>query len=102
MTFPDVPPSVVSELPGIDDRQQLIPLAAVTSTDVLTPALLPDPNKGTEFGGVGGWIQPPPHAPSGVERLRQIYLIDPTDPGTEPGSVVAPELEGDFSTGTRD
>jgi hypothetical protein len=97
MTFPDVPPSVVDELPGIENRQELIPLAAVTSVDTLTTTA--DPNKGTELGGVGGPIQPPPHVPTGIERLHQIYAIDPSDPGTEPGSIVAPELEGDFTTG---
>lgn len=94
MTFPDVPPSAAEELPGIEDRQAIIPLAPVTSEDVLTTTA--DPNRGTEFGGVEGWIQPPPHVPTAKERMRQIFLIDPTDPGTEPGSVVAPELEGDY------
>jgi hypothetical protein len=96
MTYPDVPPSEAVFLPGIIDRQVVIPLAPVTSEDVLNPVNLPDPNRGTEFGGVGGIVQPPPHVPTAKERMRQIYLIDPTDPGTEPGSVVAPELEGDY------
>lgn len=96
MTFPDVPPSAASELPGIEDRQTVIPNPPVTSVDVLSPSTMPNPNTGTELGGVGGLIAPPPHVPTGRERMRQIFLIDPTDPGTEPGSVVAPELEGDF------
>lgn len=55
-----------------------------------------DPTRGTEFGGVGGTIQPPPHVPTASERLAMVYAIDPTDPGTEAGSVVPPELEGEF------
>lgn len=51
---------------------------------------------GTEFGGVGGLVQPPPHVPTAAERRMQIMAIDPTDDGTGPGGVVAPELEGDF------
>jgi hypothetical protein len=50
--------------------------------------------RGTEFGGVAGLIQPPPHVPTAHERLMMVYAIDPTDPGTEDGSIVAPELEG--------
>lgn len=96
MTFPDVPESMASELPGIIDRQKVIPNPPVQSVDILNPRNLPDPNRGTEFGGVEGLIQPPPHVPTGHERMRQIYLIDPTDAGNEPGSVLAPELEGDF------
>lgn len=56
-----------------------------------------DPAGGSEFGGVGGVIQPPPHAPTSSERLSMIYAIDPTDDGTRPDSVIAPELTGDFS-----
>lgn len=96
MTYPDVPPSMAETLPGIEDRQVIIPLAPVTSVDILNPVNLPDPNRGTEFGGVGGLIQPPPHVPTAKERMRQVFLIDPTDDGTEAGSVVAPELEGDY------
>jgi hypothetical protein len=51
---------------------------------------------GTEYGGVAGRVQPPPHVPTARERRMQIMFIDPTDPGTEVGSVQAPELEGDF------
>lgn len=57
-----------------------------------------DPARGSEFGGVGGLIQPPPHAPSASERLSMIYAIDPMDDGTRDDSVAAPELEGDFSS----
>lgn len=57
-----------------------------------------DPETGSEFGGVGGLIQPPPHVPSASERLSMIYAIDPCDDGTRPNSVVAPELQGDFSS----
>ena len=55
-----------------------------------------DYRTGSEFGGVAGLIQPPPHVPTASERLHMIYAIDPSDPGTEAGSVVPPELEGNF------
>jgi hypothetical protein len=64
------------------------------STDVLTNPL--DYTKGTEFLGVQGLVQPPPHIPTAAERRMQIMFIDPADPGTEDGSVAAPDLEGDF------
>jgi hypothetical protein len=57
-----------------------------------------DPATGSEFGGVGGLIQPPPHVPSASERLSMIYAIDPMDDGTRPDSVRAPEHQGDFSS----
>lgn len=55
-----------------------------------------DYRTGTEFGGVGGLIQPPPHVPDASERLHMIYAIDPMDPGDRSDSVAAPELEGNF------
>lgn len=55
-----------------------------------------DYKNGTEYGGVGGLIQPAPHTPTASERLHMIYAIDPTDPGTEPESVAPPELDGNF------
>jgi hypothetical protein len=55
-----------------------------------------DYRTGSEFGGVAGQIQPPPHIPTAAERRRMVMFIDPTDPGTETGSVAAPELEGNF------
>jgi hypothetical protein len=55
-----------------------------------------DYRTGSEFGGVPGIIQPPPHVPTASERLHMIYAIDPSDPGTEDGSVVPPELDGNF------
>jgi hypothetical protein len=57
-----------------------------------------DPELGSEYGGVGGLIQPPPHTPSASERLSMIYTIDPDDDGTQADSVVAPEQVGDFSS----
>lgn len=51
---------------------------------------------GSEFGGVGGLIQPSPHVPTAAERLSMIYAIDPMDDGTRPDSVAPPELEGNF------
>lgn len=70
---------------------QIIPPSG--SEDIVSPE---DPYTGSEFGGVVGQIQPPPHVPTAAERLRMIYAIDPADDGTLPDSVVAPELEGDF------
>ena len=52
---------------------------------------------GTEFGGVDGLIQPPPHVPTASERLSMIYAIDPMDDGTRGDSVLPPELEGEFN-----
>jgi len=57
-----------------------------------------DASGGSEFGGVGGLVQPPPHTPTASERLSMIYAIDPSDDGTRPDSIIAPELEGDFSS----
>lgn len=57
-----------------------------------------DTSRGSEFGGVGGLIQPPPHNPTASERLSMMYAIDPMDDGTREDSVVAPELIGDFSS----
>lgn len=55
-----------------------------------------DYRDGSEFGGVGGLIQPAPHVPTASERLHMIYAIDPEDDGTRPDSVVAPQLDGNF------
>lgn len=52
-----------------------------------------DYRTGSEFGGVAGLIQPPPHVPDAAERLHMVYAIDPTDDGTRPDSVLPPELE---------
>lgn len=59
-----------------------------------SPVSTEDYRDGTEFGGVSGLIQPEPHVPTGGEKLMMLYAIDPTDDGTRPDSVVAPELEG--------
>jgi hypothetical protein len=67
----------------------------ITSRDLVSTE---DPARGSQFGGVGGLIQPSPHVPSASERLSMIYAIDPLDDGTREDSVVAPELEGDFSS----
>ena len=66
------------------------------SIDILTPT--EDYRTGSEFGGVIGQVQPPPHVPTADERRRQVMFIDPTDTGIEgDGSVAAPALEGDFA-----
>jgi hypothetical protein len=70
----------------------------VTSVDILTNPIPYDDPTATEFGGVAGRVQPAPHVPSSPERLHQIYAIDPTDDGTTPESVAAPELDGNFNT----
>lgn len=71
----------------------------VTSRDLTNP-LTYDDVTASEFTGVQGLIQPAPHTPNASERLMQIYAIDPTDPGTEDGSVVPYELDGNFNSGT--
>lgn len=65
----------------------------VTSRDLVSDE---DYRDGSEFSGVGGLIQPAPHTPMASERLMMIYAIDPTDDGTEAGSVLPLELDGNF------
>lgn len=36
-----------------------------------------DPNRGTEFGGTRGLIQPLPHQPTTTETLMQVYATEP-------------------------
>lgn len=36
-----------------------------------------DPTKGSEYGGVPGLIQPPPHEPTNKEKLMMIYQTLP-------------------------
>lgn len=79
---------------GLEPRlDHTLRVPAVTSEDLVSPE---DYRTGSEFGGVVGLIQPPPHVPTASERLRMIYAIDPTDDGNQPGSVLPPELEGNF------
>jgi len=86
----------VGEEYGLELRRpelyQFLPLP-VTSRDLVSDE---DYRDGSEFSGVGGLIQPAPHTPTASERLSMIYAIDPTDDGTEPGSVLPPELDGNF------
>lgn len=46
----------------------------------------PDPNRGSEYGGVPGLVQPPPHEPSGSaqEKLLGIYQTDPAEVTSNP------------------
>jgi hypothetical protein len=74
---------------------QPIPLPPIDSRSHLSTE---DYTSGSEFGGVPGLIQPAPHVPSASERLGMIYAIDPTDDGSRPDSVLAPELTGDFGS----
>ena len=55
-----------------------------------------DYRTGSQFSGVRGFIQPPPHVPTASERLSSVYAIDPTDDGSRPDSVLPPELDGNF------
>jgi hypothetical protein len=70
-------------------------LAPIDSRDLVSDE---DYRVGSEFGGVGGLIQPPPHVPTASERLSMIYAIDPMDDGSRPDSVAPPELEGEFGS----
>lgn len=80
---------------GLEPRiDHTLRVPGVTSRDIL--ANDNDYRDGTEYGGVAGLVQPFPHQPTASERLSAIYAIDPTDSGAEAGSVVPPELEGDF------
>lgn len=38
-----------------------------------------DPAFGSEFGGVGGIIQPPPHEPTPAERRMQLMHVPTQD-----------------------
>lgn len=68
----------------------------VQSQDFLANDYTYNDRVASEFGGVPGLVQPDPHVPTASERLSAIYAIDPTDDGTEAGSVVPPELDGSF------
>lgn len=58
-----------------------------------------DYRTGSEFSGVMGLIQPPPHTPTATERLHMMYALDPMDDGvTHPDSVAAPETDGNFNS----
>lgn len=76
--------------PRMDHTLRRVP---VQSRDLVSTE---DYREGSEFGGVGGLIQPPPHNPTASERLHMIYAIDPQDDGTFPESVAVPELDGNF------
>lgn len=79
-------------LEPISDNTRIVP--PIGSRDILTPTTTY--REGSEYGGVPGLVQPPPHVPTASERLRQVYAISPEDDGTRPDSVAAPELEGEF------
>lgn len=78
----------------IDPSLHIRVLPPIRSKDIVSTE---DYRDGSEFGGVDGRIQPPPHVPSASERLHMVYAIDPTDDGTRKDSVVPPELDGLFS-----
>ena len=79
---------------GLEPRRDHTPIVPPISSRSLVSE--EDYRDGSEFGGVGGLIQPAPHVPTASERLHQVYAIDPTDDGTRSDSVLAPELEGNF------
>lgn len=79
---------------GLEPRLDHTPIVLpVTSRSLVSTE---DYRDGSEFSGVGGLIQPAPHVPMASERLSMIYAIDPTDGGAEEGSVLPPELDGNF------
>lgn len=79
---------------GLEPRlDHTLVVPPVTSRDLVSDE---DYSEGSEFGGVGGLIQPAPHVPTASERMSMIYAIDPTDDGTLPESVPPPELDGAF------
>lgn len=49
-------------------------------------AVVADLREGSEYGGVPGSIQPPPHSvlDSVAEQVRLVYLTDPADPTSSP------------------
>jgi hypothetical protein len=80
---------------GLEPRLDHTPiLPPITS---YSPVSTEDYSQGSEFGGVGGLIQPTPHVPSASERLMMTYAIDPQDDGTRPDSVEPPEYDGAFA-----
>jgi hypothetical protein len=91
-----LPPPVAPEfgLEPLRDELHTPIVVPYTSRDLVSTE---DYRTGSEFGGVGGLIQPPPHRPSAGERRSMIMAIDPADPGFGEGSVTPPELEGDFA-----
>jgi hypothetical protein len=76
--------------PRLDHTQIVLPLS---SRELVSEE---DYRDGSEFGGVGGVVQPAPHVPTATERLRMVYAIDPCDDGTQADSVAPPELDGLF------
>lgn len=79
---------------GLEPRQdRTLVVPPLSSRDLVSTD---DYRTGSEFGGVGGLIQPAPHKPTASERLHMIYAIDPMDDGSRTDSVAPPELTGDF------
>jgi hypothetical protein len=79
---------------GLEPRLDHTPIRVPVSSRNLVSE--EDYRNGSEFGGVGGLIQPAPHNPTASERLQMVYAIDPLDDGTFPESVLPPELDGNF------
>jgi hypothetical protein len=50
-------------------------------------------DQGTEFGGVGGQVQPPPHQPTSSEILHMIYALDTADGDTPLPAVIEENIE---------
>lgn len=62
----------------------------------------PDSNRGSEYGGAPGLIQPPPHdvADSASEMLSQIYKTNPAG-DTSIGRAYVPDENDPFVPDTR-
>lgn len=88
------PEPVGSEFGLEPRRDRTLIQPPIDSRDLVSPS---DYRSGSEFLGVDGVIQPPPHVPDASERLRMIYAIDPMDDGTRADSVTPPEFTGDFT-----
>lgn len=92
MTQPAEPP--VGPQYGLEPRlDHTLTVPPINSRDLVSTEHY---STGSEFGGVGGLIQPPPHVPTASERLAMTYAIDPQDDGTRPDSVQPPEYDGAF------
>lgn len=87
------PEPVGAELGLEPTRDRTLITPPIDSRDLVSTE---DYREGSEFGGVGGLIQPVPHVPTASERLHMVYAIDPMDDGNHPDSVLPPDLEGNF------
>jgi hypothetical protein len=94
--MPNLPETPIGPELGLEPQRPELYEQIVLPTTSESPVSTDDYRTGSEFGGVGGLVQPSPHVPTAAERLSMIYMIDPADDGLQTDSVAAPELEGDF------